>query len=126
MFEQDGHAFTFPKNDNRCFPDEAASAPFDVDGYHWKEYLQFPETPGYYMVALAKEYGNSYLGLPVEKAYYMGAGEWSRRRCPRNSLLRQKYYWEDEDGSCMLYTYYVEYWCEIPESGELLPCIFDW
>jgi hypothetical protein len=124
MFIENGHVFTMPENDTRGFPDTSADAPFDVDGYHWKE--GWPDKPGYYAVALAKEWFNSPFYLPVEKAYYEGNYHWSRRRCPRGSLLHEKYIWEDEDGSCECYTYYPEYWCEIPESGELIPCLFNY
>lgn len=119
----DGHLYKMPVTDNRSFPNEAASAPFDVDGYHWK--TGYPEKPGYYQLALSKEYNNSFIGLPVVKAYYDGK-DWSRRKCPRNSLLREKYYWHDEDGACELYTYYPEYWCELTKTEELLPCRFNW
>jgi len=124
MFKQNGYIFESPKEDNRNYPREAASAPFDVDGYHWK--TGFPKRKGWYMVALAAEYGNSFMGLPVEKAYYKGRYKWDRSKSSEDSLLKETTWWEDEDGCCELPKYYVEYWCEIPESDELLPCLFDW
>jgi len=121
---KDGHLYKMPNKDKRSHPDCAASAPFDVDGYHWR--TGYPRKPGYYQLALTREFETSFVRLPVVKAYYEGNHVWSRRKCPHNSLLRVKERWEDEDGYCYVYAYYPEYWCELPESGELLPCRFDW
>jgi len=123
----DGHLYKMPDNDNRGFHDKAASAPFDVDGFHWKE--GYPDKPGYYQVALATEFNNSFYGLPVEKAYYEGDCHWSRRKCKRDSLLHRKDWWPPEEPGETGFEYYeysVEYWCELPESRELLPCRFNW
>lgn len=120
------HNAFMPKNDHRGYPDGAASPPFDIDGCHWKE--GYPETPGYYAVALnAYDYPHMCItSLPVEKLYYEGERQWSRRRCSRTSLMHEKYFLDEGDSCGWCWTYYPEYWCEIPESGKLPPCIFDY
>lgn len=127
MFERNGHIFTMPENDKRSIPYGAADTAFDVDGFHWKD--GDPSEAGYYMVALSVDPSSgssgSHASLPVEKAYYDGK-EWSRRKCSRKSLLREKYYLDEGYGGCLFYLYDIEYWCEIPDSGELLPCLLNY
>lgn len=120
------HCTIPPKPDNRGYPDGAASPPFDWEGSHWKE--GYPDKPGWYAVALFDDsaWHQSCFGLPVERAFYEGDCKWSRRKGKRNSLMHEKYYYEDFESHCITYRYYVEYWCEIPESGELPRCYFDW
>ena len=120
------HNMHMPKNDNRSYPDGAFSPPFDADGCHWED--GDPKQSGYYAIALISDsHPHGYLySLPVEKAYYDVDKGWSRRRCSRDSLLHKKYYYEDGDGHGWLYEYYPEYWCEIPKSGILPPCCFNY
>ena len=120
----DGHLYKMPENDDRSFPDEAASAPFDVDGYHWK--TGNPKKSGYYQLALSHDYCNSFIGLPVEIAYYSKRWGWSRTECEEDSLLTEQYWLDEDEDSGWVYSYYPAYWCELTESGELLPCRFDW
>ena len=119
----DGHLYKMPEKDNRSYPDEAASAPFDVDGYHWK--TGNPEKSGYYQLAISHDYHNSFMGLPVVKAYYSKRWGWSRKKC-EDSLFTEQYWLDDGEGGALVYSYYPEYWCELTKSGELLPCRFDW
>lgn len=120
------HCTSPQEPDDRGWPVGAASPPFDWEGSHWKE--GYPDKPGWYAVALSDDsaYRQSFIGLPVERAYYEGDYKWSRRKGKRNSLMREKYYYEDYEGHCMLHRYCVEYWCEIPESGKLPQCYFNW
>ena len=120
----DGHLYKMPDKDNRSYPDGAASAPFDVDGYHWK--TGNPEKSGYYQLAISHDYHNSFMGLPDVKTYYSKRWGWSRKKCEENSLFTEQYWLDDGEGAAWFYSYYPEYWCELPESGELLPCRFNW
>lgn len=128
MFVRNGHTFSMPENDNRSIPFGAADSAFDVDGYHWKD--GDPEKPGYYMIALSHDPSSGIkdmFSLHVEKGYYEGKEKgWSRRKCSRNSYLHEKYSLDEGRGPHLFYTYDVEYWCEIPESGELLPCLLNY